>query len=366
MVAFNPLEIDDDEFTYMSNATTKISTAVADYGTNGPDPFGYSTIFNLKDGNVFEFEVPYMSPRAYMNFISGFGTLAMYTVDTLQSSAVLASSIQVLVEVKATDDFEFSNVRTPWYPAHISATPQFQSGRVLSTTKADVSELTMGEVIASLKQLISIPKVTPLAAAAASTLQFFVPPWYYLPRYAVTLPAPTATLSESFSIPGIVAKAYAYVKGGTDLHIYADTNNNGHYSVVRQTAWKTTVDQVPGQQPFSNNPMVLQPEGTGHYRLPSYQQYVRFFSTYIDNAVGTGSSWGPAATKSPTMPTTYVGPNTLYRASVNFPSASTVFVSRAASDDAGAAAYLGPVPLLLLSTNTFTTLYDVDSVPTSY
>jgi hypothetical protein len=101
MVAFAP-----DNFT--KNLVDMVSTStianVAAYGANGPDPFAYSAIFDLKDGNVFEFEVPYISRTPYSNIGTSIGSLVMYVVNPLVAPSVVSDTIDVLVEVAGMPD----------------------------------------------------------------------------------------------------------------------------------------------------------------------------------------------------------------------------------------------------------------------
>lgn len=352
-----------DDVTYLAPGTTA-SGSVTDYGSNGPNPFGYSAIFNLRDGNVFEFDVPYVSPLPFTPFLSNTGVISMHVVDALQAASVISTNIGVLVEVKAGDDFEFANTRTALYPPHALGTPIFQSGRVLSNTTADVSEMTIGESVMSLKQLISIPKVTTVGLNPGRG-QFTVPPWFYQPRPSVLTPAPTTHLTESFGFGGMVASCYAFVRGGTDFHIYtAQDSANGVVVSVRELSAfqaRTSTAQQPGQQPFSNNPLVLNTQGSLHVRLPAYQHLVRYFSSVLNSVVNTGVSWGYNGIKAPNIPFDNYGFPSIYYATIVAVASNNGFLTRNAADDAAAGGFLGPPPLLLLSTNTAATLYDVDS-----
>lgn len=369
IVNYSPFLSILDDVTYLAPTVTAAGS-VATYGANGPNPFGYSAVFNLRDGNVFEFEVPYVSPFSFTPFLSNTGVISMHVVDALQAASVISTNIGVLVEVKAGDDFEFANVRTALYPPHSLGTPVFQGGRILSNTTADVSELTVGESVMSLKQLISIPKVTPASLAASTKYQFLIPPWFYQPRPSVLTPAPTTHLRESFGFGGMIASAYAFVRGGTDFHVYpAQDSATGLYVTVREASAflaRNTPNQQPGQQPFSNNPLVLNTQGSLHTRLPAYQTLVRHFSSCLNSTVSTGSSWSFNGTRLPAIPFDRFSFPSIFIGTISSTAATNAFISRNAADDAQAGAYLGPPPLLLLSTNTAATLYDLESDATIY
>lgn len=342
------------------------SVLVANYGSFGPNPNGYSAIFNLRDGNVFEFEVPYISPVPYTNFLSHTGALAMHIVDPLQAPSVVSSTINVIVEVSGGSDFEFSDPKTAFYPPHIGGTVTTQAGRLLSEVPESINELTVGEAMGSLKQLITIPHISPLGLTTGNRFSFYVPPWFYQPRYSVLVPAPTATIPGSFSFGGMIASCYAFVKGGTDVHLYSNQvgNTGGFWAAIRQNslmALTQPTGQTPFQAPFSNNATLFSSRGNLHARLPAYQHILRYFSSVFNSVVSTGNSWNINGIKVPNANVINSQPHTVYRLTVASNVDTTAFFSSAAADDAACGHYFGPPPLLLLSTNTPSTQYDFDS-----
>jgi len=364
MVNFAPTTANDGETVRLSGNITTLS--IADYGTLGPNPFGYSAIFNLRDGNVFEFSVPYISPQLFTSFVNPTGVLTMHVVDALQAASVISTNISCLVEVSADDDFEFADARTIIYPAHIGGTPYFQSGRLLSQTPEAATQHTIGESINSVKQLIAIPKVTMTTVAATTKKGYTIPPWFYQPRYSVLTPGPSTTLTNTFSYGGNIATCYAFVKGGTEVHVYPNSgaSSSGLFMSIRQIPYSAntfTSVQCPGQLPYSNNPVVASSAGALHARLPAYQHLARYFSSCLNAVTATGASWNFNATAAPGVPYSYYGWQSFYNLYIWNTTATTAMISRSASDDAGLGMFMGPPPLLLLSTNTAATLYDVDS-----
>lgn len=365
IVNFAPGTYPTDDVTQLLGGP--LTYQVADYGTNGPNPFGYSAVFNLKDGNVFEFDVPYISPKPFVTFTNSIGVVSMHIVDALQASSVVSSSIGVLVEVKGLSDFELADPKSPIYPVHIGATPVFQSGRMLGSQVVDeLCEHTVGECITSAKQLIQMPKWVLSAVNSTSKYGMIVQPWFYQPRIVPGTTAPTAFPYDSFGFGGNVSKAFAFVKGGTDIHIYPNQENptGKAFVMVRQLPNTTNVSTstgAPGQMPFSNNALILNSSGVLHARLPAYQNLVRYFSTCLDSAVSAGTSWSFRQTRFPNFTYDPYGWPTLYQATLWSQNATTALYSRNASDDAACAGYLGPPPLGLLSVNAATSAYDPDS-----
>jgi hypothetical protein len=361
-----PVRLSDDN---IGAAFPTVNINAYSNAATGPDPFGYSAVFNLKDGNVFEFTVPYMSSQHWTGFTSYNGVLTMHVVDPLQYSSMISSAIHCMVEVAADSDFELADPRTPLYTTQPNPTLLFQSG-ALGSVPPKASLVTTGEAINSLRQLIKIPKFTPWITSGASAITGIIPPWFISPLPIETAVAPTGNLPEAFAIGGYIAKMYAFVAGGTDFHAYI-SNEGTTGPVYASIAQESTMGYIPQVSPVpyqgnsSNNCRLLDAtDGVIHARLPAYQRYVRYASTCLDAAQGgfaAPSSWSLNFT-----PPSINGagfPEAIYSVSIRSNTAQSVLTSRAAADDAYAACWLGPIPLLLLL-NTAGTVYDVDA-PTS-
>lgn len=365
MVGFNPYTDNLSDVNAYGNARTTLE--VGDYGVNGPNPFAYSKIFNLRDDSVLEFEVPYVSSAPYLTFPNSSGSIFMYVVDALQSPAMVANSINVVVEVCAGSDFELANPIGPRYPVHPAGTVKVQSGKMLSGAPDAISEFTIGESIQSLKQLIAIPKITPFLKTINSNF-CDIPPWFYQPSPSVLVPAPASHLTESFGYGGNIASCYAFVKGGTDFHAYIcnddSTTSNDCRIVVSQGVPNMSIGNAsksPANGTDSSMPMVVSHQKSIHVRLPAYQHVVRFCSYILNSVTANGSAWGINGTQTITPSFDQDAPQTLYRFYGDCGGASTMgMVSRAASDDAACGFYLGPPPLLLLNNNG-AGLYDPDN-----
>jgi hypothetical protein len=384
MVCYNPyIQNVADASAYGPVRTT---LEVADYGTNGPSPFGYSKMFNLRDSNVLEFDVPYTTAIPYLTFPNISGSLVMYVVDPLQAPATVANSVDILVEVCGGDDFELADPIGPRYPNHPLGTIrtqagrwvklddciELQSGKTLSSAPEHVSEFTIGESVNSLKQLIMIPKVTYSFGGAVTGL-FDIQPWYYQPMPSVLTPAAAAHLSESFGYGGNIAGCYAFVKGGTDFHAYtagfqsAGTSTGDSTLTVsqgptnRNLTYSTT---TPARGTDSSMPMVISQSGNVHVRLPAYQKVVRLVSHAINSVFPSGQSWGMNANRAVGATTwSDQAPQALYNLLIaEGETAIDLWSSRAAADDAGCALYLGPPPMALLVSSTAAGRYDPDAV----
>jgi hypothetical protein len=371
MVAFAP-----DNFT--KNLVDMVSTStivnVAAYGASGPDPFAYSAIFDLKDGNVFEFEVPYISRTPYSNIGTSIGSLVMYVVNPLVAPSVVSDTIDVLVEVAGMPDFELANPVGILYPAHNQGTPftqslrylpspferptiidwddeiEVQAGRVLSEAPDSVDQLTMGETITSVKQLIAMPHFTnDFADAPASVIT--IPPWFYQPNYSVLPNAPGSGLKYSFSYGGNWASCYGFLKGGTDLHVYSPSRNT--------TMWVNQLS-VPGgwvsNKPFpynrghSNAPIAFSNDYSLHVRLPNFFPVARMVAWAANAVLGGPGTWGTNPYDATKFVSLWYGLQAIYKltfsdSDLDATERSSIFYSRNAADDAQLAMYIGPPPV---------------------
>jgi len=365
IVTYNPQVADQTLRDYMTNPT---GATIPAYSAVGPDPFAYSAIFDLKDSNVFEFEVPYVTPLIYTNISSVAGFLAMYVVNPVIASAVVSNTISCVVEVAGMPDFELSNPVGCLLSVHNKGTIQVQSGRVISETYEQANQHTMGEAITSVKQLISIPHVSNLGGAAGSAIFTTVPPWYYQPTPSSLVPAVGIPSAGSFSYGGNWASCYTFLKGGTDLHIYDTSQTSSYYlSQCPQNGGILDTLARPCNRGNSNSPVLFTTENNLHARLPGFFPTKRV-NTWIANALtSAGVNWlGSNPYSLTSNPSPYVAIQAIWALRIQ-PDAgaagSGVFswININAADDAQLAMYIGPPPVFLPASASATGAYDVDS-----
>lgn len=370
MLAFNPYT--DNTADALAYGPSRTNLDVPAYGTLGPTPFGYSKLINLRDGNVFEFEAPFISPTPYLTFPNWSGSIVMYVVDPLQGSSTVSNGINVLVEVSAGDDFEVADPIGIRYPAHSAGTIRVQSGKYLSDTPSNMSEFTIGESITSLKQLIMMPKKTFTFAASGASGLLDIPPWYYQPLPALFVPAAANHLTESFSYGGNIASAYTFVKGGTDFHAYIrgttdNTDNDPASFMISQNPSNRARFQPlqnPSQGTDSTMSTVFSRGKSIHVRLPAYQKVARLYSHACNNFLPSNTAWGMNGTREiGNVAWNDFSPQALYNFIFNAgDTTGDLFTLRAAADDAACALYMGPVPMSLLPSALVTARYDPDSL----
>jgi hypothetical protein len=366
MVVFNPYMFTVSNTTLM---TTSTNVTIPAYGSLGADPFGYSAVFDLKDGNVFEFKVPYVSPIPYSNLATTTGALAMYVVNPLIASSVVSSAISVVVQVAGDSDFELANPTGVMFPVHNSGTITLTAGRVLSEAPEVINQLTMGEAITSVKQLIAIPGIAGYNLGAVATSGEIVPPWHYQPNLSPLVPAPsTQPPNRSFHYGGNWASCYGFLKGGTDVHVYSISENVAITlsQLPGAGAWLPT-SITPDQRSSANTPILATTEPSMHARLPAFHPTARIFSWAANIVTGAGASWignNPYTSTTPIDP--YSGLQSLYvlRLIPNDTGPGYnpgCFINTNAADDAQMAMYIGPPPCFLPPVLVDPGVWDLDS-----
>lgn len=350
MVAFNPELITETNSDMFSAPITAI---YPEYGINGPDPFAYSAVFDLKDGNVFEFPVPFISTTPYVNLASNIGGLVMYVVNPLLAPTVVSDTVSVMVEVCGGVDFEVANPVGVLLPVHNTGTIALQAGRLLSEAPDVVNQHTMGEAITSVKQLIAIPHNSFHATRTSTFTQTrIIPPWYYQPTFSNLTPAPEVVgLPYAYSFGGNWSSCYGFLKGGTDVHVY-NPNRNNHIS-IRQlpgNGFHTPTIFTPDNRSFSNTPCSWSIQQALHLRLPAFFPTARVFS-WIANVVTT--NWDSFAFTTDPIQRTFAGIQAFYQVNVAQndllvdDTDVTFYLNRNAADDAQLAMYIGPPPVWL-------------------
>jgi len=339
------------------------------------DTSGYSAIWDLKDGNVFEFDCPYVSDSPYLQFTRNIGCLSMSVMDVLLAPSTVATTIQYMVEVKALPDFEVAQPVAPLYPAlprHVAGSfIQAQAGKMISNYPSTPADVCMGEKLTTLKQLIMIPKSDFLGTLAASTTtQWAVLPWWYTNTFSLTGPAPLQHKKGLFAFGGNVAQAYAYVRGSTDVHVYTGAQGSGPLILAR-LSWfsgNSSNAQLGGNNPGKGTSVctsrVVQsgPSCAVHVRIPAYQKYVRISPDSIPI-----TDWVPGLTTNAlSYPVWSAGPTSydqsLAITAVSGTSSNTIIMSRQAGDDASAGFYMGPPVLGLINPSpTPSVPYDPDA-----
>lgn len=350
---------------YIPNTSQGNVAVLPEVSSSMTQPSGHSAIFDLRDSDTFEFDVPYTGLYPYAYFTESVGTLSMTILDPLLASSVVADNVDFLVEVCATD-FEVANIIGATALCDPTGTLQLQSADVKSTYSDQTCRYAIGEKFNSVKQLISLPNQTNIRHKGY-TYDYDFPPWYYHPK----IPAGHGSVPEhAQTLSGNWASCYAFARGGTDLHVYqAQDSNSATTSVFLHSVYDKTDDE-----PVSNMPYVITHDGHLHVRCPHYARAPRVSPhSYND------FSWSTTSTADGTPPSNRLlkydgtGEEPIHMAPMvprlrstylSNSGTSGIIVKRAAADDAVLAHYMGPPPvwLRMKSDSNFPTV--VESAPT--
>lgn len=320
-------------------------------------PYGYSQIMDLRDGNVFEFVVPFICESPYVPYYGNTGAISVVCIDPLQANSSVTSTVPFLVEVCGGEDFELADYAGPYHTPMPNGIIYQQSGGKVSTTIVKPSQLTVGEEVKSVKQLIQSPYWYNAKLAANSTDKMIIPPWFvHIPstllKSVTTSPAPTTVKLEGHGFAGsALAKCYTYARGGTDFHAYHINSN----------AVGTVIEQIPSEGLISESGFASSygfRTGTGstpkaltfgetalHVRLPAFQPRVRIPTTSLDN-LGFRLLSDPSLAIRQDVRGHYDRIVIVNNASYELQS----WYSRAAADDATLSVYIGPTPQYIPNT----------------
>lgn len=395
-------------------------------GTGIPTPpaniFAESIVFDLRDGSSFEFDVPYNPTVPFSDFVASVGTLVLYVQDPLQAPGVVSSSISFMVEVCAAPGFEVSVLRGVQFPASVGGTIRSQSG--LGHISDDSCLTVVGERFTSAKQLIMMPKISssvyyqvfdkwytdvsgePSVAAGTSrtpVTTWTMMPWWFHPvtnlplTVAANPPLITSPFPvEAFTLSGNISKCYAFARGSTDVHVYANGTVSTGVTGRVTTGVPPTTTHLPlfisagsygynPSNPVANTltsydsavagaPVVTAShDNVLHVRFPSYLSGARTRTHYFD----TLSSWanmpflGSVVTSVPNNTTagSLTSSPVVHRVSITSPVVRDqtavqvqVRASRCAGDDAQLGHYMGPPPMAIPNSNTLFTSWTTDNL----
>lgn len=338
------------------NPDSVLKTIPTNYSTvDGPEvvstlvqPYGYSKIVDLKDGNIFEFDVPYLSEAPYLSYESSSGGLSVVCIDPLQASASVTSSVPFIVEVCGGSDFDVADYGGPYYVPSPSATIYTQSGgsATVKTAVTEPSSITIGERLMSVKQIIQIPWWGKYTQGSGTTVDTSIAPWFTNLCYSNIAAGLALPMSSTISVAGggnaagHWARCFVFAKGSTDVHIYG-LGGTVCYLEQRPQTYRSASTRTKAYvgRPFTGSTpkIITNGEHPIHARLPA-------FSTYVRTPVNAYDTVGFLPYNSP------ADANTAWRAHHDMVrayaggSALSVYIARAAGDDAALAHYIGPVP----------------------
>lgn len=348
MISYNPSTV------YRIDGGSGIATVEGpEVDASKVQPYGYSQIMDLKDSNVFEFTIPYSLGVAYSYFASSVGGLSIVCMDPLQAPSTVTSSVPFLVEVCGDSDFELADFAGPWFAPLIGGTISVQSGGIVKKSTTSPNQITIGEHMTSVKQMIQSPSWAFEAITPTTTIKGLLYPWFISSPInqlftARAVPMPVNTIVKFNTTASNLAKCYAFARGGTDYHIYPGATGNirliadqgitdgysAYGSSYFDTSSRTAIGSTPKVVSYGEHPL--------HVRLPAFQPRVRIpchmFDTKTYPFLGAATDTGIFLARSHCDRLTVINNNTAQ---------ASVWISKSAADDAMLSHYMGPVPCMI-------------------
>lgn len=349
IVGFVPNYLDNNNAGVVTNTVNSVEV---DGGL--PQPFSYSEVFDLRDGSVFEFEVPYVSPLLYSSVLGSTGGLTMTVIDQLISNGEAAASVDYMVEVCALPDFEFAVSAPPsLVPVNGGAgLAFFQSGMAgVGPSDEMVSEHTIGEKFMSLKQVMMIPSYIGSDVSNLAVSTTTLPPWFYRPKWPVATPM-SSTSAQYFGATrsGNISACYSFVNGSTAWHAYSDFKDRVTFSIEQATSDNNTTfvgfsDPRDKESFLSNTFRIYSTLGVMHFIAPFFAKLARLNPASLNFFLSPRNWTGIGSTL---VSTSFLTAN-LHNLRVRNTSGANarIVLGRAAGDDARAACYIGTPPVFL-------------------
>ncbi len=338
--------------TFDTVATGVLSNTVPapEIGGGFVQPFQYSTIFDLKDDSVFEFEVPYVCSRPFLSTLGTSGGVTLSVVDPLLVTGETSGTIDYLVEVCAGSDYRLSDfIGSGLGPCSTISGPTglvvYQSG----LEDDEILQYTSGERFNSLKQLAMIPHMSVVDVSPGSASITAMPPFYYCPTFSPSASMPNTTSAyAACATSNLIARCYAYCSGSTMYYGYSSTPA-GVFGTLSQNVYDRS-NPIPTTSDTRNKTGAHKPRviksgynATIIAKAPSYQKFsmipcnsVNWNANYVPSTAPiNGSNFAPASYR---LELSNISSTIIARLSMGY----------AAGDDARFFAYIGPPPVWLL------------------
>jgi hypothetical protein len=339
----------------VNNTPISNSAVIPSTSGVGPTLTGYSTVFDLQDATVFEYEVPFIYPAAYCPVLEGYiGDVSMIVVNPLTANATVPTTVNFMVEVCAMPGFEFacptSSLMAP-VPASGTVAVSFQSGITPLDVSPNASQECIGEVVKSVKSIIMMPDYVTTDVAGATIALWTLDPWFKPNSPTLATPMPTTTAALYFAARSSrMAELYSYVRGSTLYSVSKDRTGS-------LTAVFSYKPEGGGSTPSTNGSFYdrgLNPLGTSAYPevletgrcvIPTYSNLpripldVRDFNFGGARSVLNDDVWLPGTTQA--VPRLTVRNNTA--------ASARILLGRAAADDAVCSQFVGPPPCIVLN-----------------
>lgn len=226
-----------------------------------------NVVWDLREGNVMEFAIPYTSPNAFTNFASSIGTFGMCVIEPLSGPPSVSTSVPFLIEVHARN-MVFSGPMGPSY----APAPQAPAAAAIYSQSGDVkmdmtaTQFCSGETFSSVKQM----------AARASwvepaTSPFTLPnPSNYTYTTTVGTGPYTATTINSPTMLDYLGTAFVLWRGSINYHCHTTGSGSTVNSSSIQIGLTSTMPINPAYGNGFMNSVIQEHNGACHASLPYY------------------------------------------------------------------------------------------------
>jgi hypothetical protein len=245
-------------------------------------------VWDLREGNVVEFVVPYQSPNLLTSFTSSIGNFGMTVVEPLGGPTAVSATVPYIVEVHARNMVFAGPIGPTYAPApglQLSAAIYAQSSS--EKMNMDVTAFCSGEVFNSVKQMASRASWQVVSAP----LDMPLPSNYTFMSPTGTGPYTTTPVASGYMLD-YLGTAFVFWRGSINIHTRnIGTSSNG-------TSIQIGVNPtVPPNIVLGNgcmNSVVSEYNGSCHAALPYYAvnpcSYVRpaCGTTYPTSTIYTG------------------------------------------------------------------------------
>lgn len=316
--------------------------------TTLPQPSQYSMIIDLKQDSVFEFEIPFVCARPWLNLNSRSGGVTMAVIDPLIASGETAGQVNFLIEIAAGKDYDVAAYTGSGLAPINTTAPNnivtLQSG-LADLLVDDVTQHTSGEKYSSIKELIQIPYMMAEFVASNTSLLLPLPQWNYGPLMTVANPFSDAErYFNALSVQNQAASCYTFATGGTIYHAYSEsTGVDLRINVNPYGPNGPPLVRDPRFRPAVSIPRIYANAGLPvHAKLPAYQKFKKVPATQYWAAnwdPGLGLPFSAGNIDQPVTATLKVRNNDSFL--TNF------YIGIAAADDATLSGYIGPPPILI-------------------
>jgi len=217
----------------------------------------YRSILDIQEATELEMEVPWDYQRQWCDTSASRGTLSMVLVTPLRAPALVSASIDVVVTVRGSSDFEVAvpqrNTLRNYIPLATQANndklPRFEAQNVTSKTKL-FSKSNFGYSFTHLTDLMRKYYFSDVYTTAANSVDVMYNPSQINAHYKSTTPAWVFPGNNIHDIFDIMCYAFTYNRGSIKVRVIFQPTDNTNAHAMRVHCNLTR--EQPTTQAWSN------------------------------------------------------------------------------------------------------------------